>query len=50
MDSWSRTEGLSEEGGGVTVVDASTNHFRFLLCFLSYHFFLIKTGACSRNK
>lgn len=38
MDSWSRQEGLSGEGGGATVVDALTNHFRFLLCFLSYFF------------
>lgn len=39
MDSWSRKEGLSGEGDSVTVVDALTNHFRFLLCFLTYQFF-----------
>lgn len=50
MDSWSRKEGLSGDGGGVTVVDALTNYFRFLLCFLSYQFFLIETSACSRKK
>lgn len=50
MDSWSRKEGLSGEGDSVTVVDAVTNHFRFLLCFLTYQFFLIETGACSRKK
>lgn len=30
---------MEGKGGGATVADALINHFRFLLCFLSYHFF-----------